>query len=182
MSATCTLEVAKVAVIIALLAVIGGFPNRWDGRARDMVTVRWTSNPGASQLRPRRLHLLLLELKGLLKPKLQCTSTEGGRSIRNVSDVLFHESDCLLVLEVRNKKITLHLHDLLLAERTRQFSVVCHMVERKHRTHPAVAHEKISLTTFSEVTLLLMSAEALSRRGWIPSLITCVRVWPETSH
>ena len=36
-----------------------------------------------------------------------------------MANVLFHQGNCLGVFEARNEKITLHVHDLLLAERTR---------------------------------------------------------------
>ena len=43
-----------------------------------------------------------------------------------------------------------------------------------------MTHEKTSSTTFSTDTLLLMSAKALSQRDWIPSLVRCVSLIPET--
>ena len=46
----------------------------------------------------------------------------GGRPIGDASNVLLHQRNCRGVPEVRNEKITLHLHDLILTKRTRLMS------------------------------------------------------------
>jgi hypothetical protein len=69
---------------------------------------------GASQLHTLAL---FLEFKCLLQHEVHCASTVGGRSFRDVFKVLFHERHYFRVFQVRNQKIALHPHDLLLAER-----------------------------------------------------------------
>ena len=83
-----------------------------------MVVVPRATAIGASQLHTRRLSLLLLQVEGFLQPKLQRVSAVGERPIRDTLDVVFHEGDRFRVSEIRNQKIALHLHDLLMTERT----------------------------------------------------------------
>jgi len=76
-----------------------------------MVAVPCATAVGASQL---HAPLLSLEFESLFQPKLQRFGRMGGRSTRNLSDILLHERNRFRVFEVRNQKIALHLHDLLL--------------------------------------------------------------------
>ena len=122
-------------------------------------------------------------LESLLQHEVQRTGTMGGGSIRDASNVLFHQRNCFRAFQVRNQNVTLHLQDLLLAEKgreTHQLSLIHLAIGEDHGTHPAVTHEKTSHTTLSNVTLFLMSAKAFSRRGGISSLIGCVNGTPRT--
>lgn len=112
----CTLEVAATPATIDAHLTVDGRPN---GRVRDMIAVPCTAAMGASQLHAGRLSLLLLQVEGFLQPKLQRVSAVGERPVRDTLDVVFHEGDRFRVSEIRNQKITLHLHDLLMTERTR---------------------------------------------------------------
>ena len=81
-----------------------------------MVVIPSTAAVGASQQHTGWFSLLFLQVESFLQPELQRASTVGGRSIGNTSDVLFYKRNCSRVVEFRNQKFALHLHDLALAE------------------------------------------------------------------
>jgi hypothetical protein len=134
-----------------------------------MGVVLWTVGVPASQLHAGRLSLLFLELKGLFQPNFQRADAARGRPGRHEPDVFFHACKGLGVFQVGNQEIPPHLRNLLSTERARQSSTIGHANGGNYGTHPAVTGEKISLTAFPKVTLLLMSARATLQRGWIPS-------------
>ena len=71
---------------------------------------------GASQL---HTGWTFLEVESFLQSKLQCFSRVRGGSPRDASNILVQKINRLRIFEVRDKKIALHFHDLLLAEQTR---------------------------------------------------------------
>lgn len=60
---------------------------------------------------------LFFVLKRLFQDKVQCIGAMGGRSFRDVFNVLFDERHNFGAFQVWNQKVALHLHDLTLAER-----------------------------------------------------------------
>ena len=83
----------------------------WDG----------VCTPRATGMTTSQLHTLGLFLgpNGHFQHEVQCACTVGGRSIGDAPDVFFYERNRFLVFEVRNQEVTLHLHNLLVTERTR---------------------------------------------------------------
>jgi hypothetical protein len=82
-------------------------------RACGVVAVPCTAGIGTSQL--HTLSLLFLHVESLFQPKLEQSTTVGERSIRDMSDVFFHEGNRLRIFGVRNQKIELHLLDFFVA-------------------------------------------------------------------
>jgi len=75
-----------------------------------------TPTPRASQL---HTDSLFLEVESLPQSKLERVSAVGKRSIKDATNVFFHECNRFLVSEVRNQKVTPHLYDLFLTKRKR---------------------------------------------------------------
>ena len=108
---TDALEIPVTPTVISAHLAVDGCPDR---RVRGVIVIPLTAAVGASQLHARRLPLLFLQVESLLQPKLERVGTVGERSIGDMSDVFFHTGNRLRVFEVRNQKIALHLHDILM--------------------------------------------------------------------
>ena len=79
---------------------------------------------GASQQHTRGLSFLFLEFDCLFQRNVQNTGTLRGRPRRDIFDFVSDESNHSRVVGLRNKKVPLYIHELLLAERMRELLVV----------------------------------------------------------
>ena len=131
-----------------------------------------TAGIGAPQQHAGWLSLLFSEIEGLLQSEFQCTGTVGGKAVGNMPDVFFHKCDRFRVLEVRNEEFALHLRNPILANGTG----LSLSSRNKRDPYSAVTGEKTSSTTLFRDSLFLISANALLRRGFIPSLNSPVNI------
>lgn len=85
---------------------------------------------GTSHPHTERQSILFPELECLLQRSLQHTGTVRGRPGRGVSNLVSQESDRFRVIEVRSEEVPLHIHELLLAERSRKVSAIQFTIEK----------------------------------------------------